>query len=283
MRADRRAGNPSGEALFRDLLWTRLDARAGAASVLRLELHRHLPETARLGRHAHEHWQALVYLSGHGTQEIGRDAHPVSSGSMVILPPGCRHAFRRGAGQPPLCLMLDFAAPWAERSAVRVLAAFEIARVRAVLADMARLSDEDGVPDQIGRAALTLRLLALVGECSGWFPRPARSSARTVLHRVQTMLEAGADAPAIAKALHYHPDHLSRLVRAETGLGVRALAAQFRLRRVQKLLREHTLVRDAAAEAGFFDQNYFSRWFKKQTGKSPGEWVRAGAAVARRE
>lgn len=275
-------GRAGGEALFRDLLWTRLDARAGGVSVLRLELHRHLPETVRLGSHAHSHWQALVYLSGHGTQEIGRDLHPVSSGSLVILPAACRHAFRRGAGQPPLCVMLDFTAPWAKRAAVRVLAAFDIARVRSLLADMARLSDEGGVPDQIGRAALTLRLLALVAECSGWYPRPARSSAKTVLHRVQTMLEGGADAPAISKALNYHPDHLSRLVRAETGLGLRALAAQFRLRRVQKLLREHPLVRDAAAEAGFFDQNYFSRWFKKQTGKSPREWVRAGETVAPR-
>ena len=63
-----------------------------------------------------------------------------------------------------------------------------------------------------------------------------------------------------------------RLVRAETGLGLGGLAAQVRLQRAQKLLREHALVRDAAAEAGFFDQNYFARWFKKQTGQTPVEW-----------
>jgi AraC-like DNA-binding protein len=265
--------------LFRDLLWTHLNARAGSAAVLRLELHRHLPETARLGQHTHTHWQALVYLSGHGTQQIGRAEHPVTSGSMVILPPGCRHAFRRESGQPPLCLMLDFQAPWPKRTAVRALAAFEIARVRSLLADMARLNDDDRIPDQIGRAALTLRLLALITECSGWHPRPVRHSALTVLHQVQKMLEKDADPKAIAEALDYHPDHLSRLVRAETGLGLRALASQVRLQRVQKLLRERTLVRDAAAEAGFFDQNYFSRWFKKQTGKSPQEWRRTNAAA----
>jgi AraC family L-rhamnose operon transcriptional activator RhaR len=76
----------------------------------------------------------------------------------------------------------------------------------------------------------------------------------------------------VAEALGYHPDYLSRLVRAETGLGLGRLAAQVRLQRAQKFLLKHALVRDAAAEAGFFDQNYFARWFRKQTGRTPLEW-----------
>ena len=160
--------------LFRDLLWTRLNARAGSAVVLRLELHRHLPETAKLGQHSHPHWQALLYLSGHGVQQIGRNLHPISTGSLVILPPGAKHAFRREALQPPLCLMLDFRAPWPKRNAVRSLAAVEIARVRSLLADMARLTDDERMPDQIARAALTLRLLAQISEASGWYPKPVR-------------------------------------------------------------------------------------------------------------
>ncbi|MBE2205017.1 MAG: AraC family transcriptional regulator [Chthoniobacterales bacterium] len=256
--------------LFKDLLWTRLNARAGSVAILRLELHRHLPETARLGSHVHAHWQALLYLSGHGVQQIGRGLHPISAGSLVILPPGSRHAFRREASQPPLCLMLDFRAPWKKRVAVRSLAAFELARVRSVLADMARLDER--TPDQIGRAALSLRLLAQISESSGWYPRSVHPTALTVLHQVQKLLEKDTKPRAVAAALGYHPDYLSRLVRSETGLGLGGLAAQVRLQRVQRLLRERKLIRDAAAEAGFFDQNYFSRWFKKQTGRTPLEW-----------
>ena len=258
--------------LFRDILWTRLNARAGSAVVLRLELHRHLPETAKLGHHSHPHWQALLYLSGHGVQQIGRTLHPISTGSLVILPPGAKHAFRREALQPPLCLMLDFRAPWPKRTAVRSLAAVEMARVRSVLADMARLTDDERMPDQIARAALALRLLAQISEASGWYPKPVRASAMTVLHQVQKLLEKEAKPKSVAAELGYHPDYLSRLVRAETGLSLSALAAQVRLQRVQKLLRGHELIRDAAAEAGFFDQNYFARWFKKQTGRTPMEW-----------
>lgn len=265
--------------LFRDLLWTRLDARAGSTVVLRLELHRHLPETAKLGAHSHPHWQALLYLSGHGVQQIGRNIHPISAGSLVILPPGSKHSFRREASQPPLCLMLDFRAPWQKRLAVRSLAAFEMARARSVLADMARLNDDKRMPDQIGRAALALRLLAQIAEASGWYPRSVRHSAMTVLHQVQKLLEKDAKPKTVASALGYHPDYLGRLVRAETGLGLGALAAQVRLQRAQKFLRERALVRDAAAEAGFPDQNYFARWFKKQTGRTPLEWRDARRGV----
>lgn len=259
---------------FRAILWSRLDARCGNISVLRLELHRHLHETTSLGRHTHPHWQALVYLSGHGIQEVGNTIHHIVSGSLVLLPPKIRHAFRREARQAPLCLILDFQAPWERRSAVRALATFEIARIRSTLAEMARMNDENRVPDQIGRAALALRLMALIAEASGWYPKPLRKSALTVLYQVQRLLEKNplASPKSIAGALDYHPDHLSRLVRAETGLNLRALAAQTRLRHVRRLLREYRLVRDVAEAAGFADQNYFARWFKKQTGKSPAVW-----------
>ncbi len=257
---------------FRDLLWTRLDARSGTTVVMRLELHRHLPETAKLGGHSHGHWQALLYLSGHGVQQIGNELYTISTGSLVLLPPRARHAFRREASQPPLCLMLDFRAPWPKRSAVRSLAAYEMARVRSVLADMARLNDDQRTLDQIERAALALRLLATVSEASGWFPKPVRHSALTVLHRVQKELETNAKPSSVARTLGYHPDYLSRLVREETGLGLAALAAQVRLQKVQKCLREHKLIRDGAAAAGFMDQNYFARWFRKQTGQTPLEW-----------
>ncbi len=262
------------DRLFRSVLWTRLDARAGGVAVLRLELHRHRPETAALGRHAHRHWQGLVYLSGRGLEEVNGTEHPVRTGTMLLLPPGTRHAFRRSASQPPLCLMLDFRAPWPRRPAVRNLSAVEMARIRSLLANLARVADDKRVPDEIGRASAALALLAALAEFSGWHPRAPRNSALTVLHQVQRHFEREPNAgpKSAAAALGYHPDHLSRLVKSETGLSLRGLAEKVRLQRVRRLLRENKLIRDAADAAGFSDQNYFSRWFRKQTGQTPAEW-----------
>ncbi|MDX2079478.1 MAG: AraC family transcriptional regulator [Terrimicrobiaceae bacterium] len=259
---------------FRSVLWSRLDARSGDVEVLRLELHRHRPETSELGTHAHRHWQALVYLSGRGREEIGGELHPVSAGTMILLPPGARHAFVRESAQPPLCLMIDFRARWPVRTAVRTLSAVEMARIRSLLANLARVNDDERVPDMLGRASAALALLAATAEFSGWHPRPVRHSALTVLHRVQRLFESdpAASPKSVAAEMGYHPDHLSRLVREETGLGLRALGERVRLQRAQRLLREKRLIRDAADAAGFPDQNYFARWFKRQTGSTPAEW-----------
>lgn len=261
---------------FRSVLWTQLNATAGDVAVLRLELHRHLPETSRLGDHSHRHWQALVYLSGRGTQMIGRTGHEIGPGTLLIIPPERHHSFRRAPGQAPLCLMLDFRAGWPKRTTVRSLSAVEIARIRSLLANIARTGGGGSVPDKIARAAAALDLLAAVAEFSGWHERTARRSTLTVLHQVQRALEVSPTATprSIAASLDYHPDHLSRLVRQETGLGLRALTTRIRLQRTQRLLRLHRLVRDAAAAAGFDDQNYFARWFRKQTGLSPTAWLK---------
>lgn len=259
---------------FRSVLWSRLDARSGDVEVLRLELHRHRPETAALGVHAHRHWQALVYLSGRGQEEVAGELHGVTAGTMILLPPGTRHAFVRESAQQPLCLMIDFRAKWPARRAVRTLSAVEMARIRSLLANLARVNDDERVPDTLARASAALALLAAAAEFSGWHPRPLRHSAATVLHRVQRHFEGdpAASPKSVAAAMGYHPDHLSRLVREETGLGLRALGASIRLQRAQRLLRERPRIRDAADAAGFSDQNYFSRWFKKQTGRTPAEW-----------
>jgi AraC family transcriptional regulator, transcriptional activator of pobA len=37
----------------------------------------------------------------------------------------------------------------------------------------------------------------------------------------------------------------------------------------QKALREKPTIAEAAALAGFDDPNYFSRWFRRQSGRSP--------------
>ncbi len=90
--------------------------------------------------------------------------------------------------------------------------------------------------------------------------------------KIRVMAEEWITSKEAVELSGYHPDHLSRLVRSETGLNLRALAAQTRLHLAQRLLREHALVRVVAEAAGFPDQNYFARWFKKQTGQSPMAW-----------
>lgn len=72
------------------------------------------------------------------------------------------------------------------------------------------------------------------------------------------------------------PNHLNRVVKAGTGRSAGDWIDISRLTLSKLLLRQSDMpVIDIAARAGFDDQSYFSRFFKKQTGMTPSEF-RAG-------
>jgi two-component system response regulator YesN len=70
--------------------------------------------------------------------------------------------------------------------------------------------------------------------------------------------------------------YMSRLFRKYTGLSFSNYLASLRIEKAKGyLLSKDTLVKDAAAMAGFTDQFYFSRVFRSMTGQSPSEYVKA--------
>jgi AraC family L-rhamnose operon transcriptional activator RhaR len=79
----------------------------------------------------------------------------------------------------------------------------------------------------------------------------------------------------LAERVGYHPDHLTRLLKKETGMTAGQLRAALRLKRAQAELEAGATVAEAAERSGFADANYFTRWFKRQTAKTPRAW-RAG-------
>ena len=79
----------------------------------------------------------------------------------------------------------------------------------------------------------------------------------------------------LAKEAGYVRDALSRKLKREHGLGLRALRDQERLQAAQAALLTAGSIAEAATRAGFEDPNYFTRWFRKQTGRTPGDWRRS--------
>ncbi len=100
----------------------------------------------------------------------------------------------------------------------------------------------------------------------------------TVVRRARAVfsgVEGGGEGLPVAKLAErvgYHPDHLTRLLKKETGMTSGQLRAALRLKRAQAELEAGATV---AERSGFADANYFTRWFKRQTAKTPREW-RAG-------
>ncbi|MFF5281918.1 MULTISPECIES: helix-turn-helix transcriptional regulator [Streptomyces] len=76
-----------------------------------------------------------------------------------------------------------------------------------------------------------------------------------------------------AVRLGVSPGHLAEAVRAATGRTPAALLREARTREAQRLLFSTELsVRQVAARVGFADPAYFCRFFRRETGRSPGDF-----------
>ncbi len=75
----------------------------------------------------------------------------------------------------------------------------------------------------------------------------------------------------VAERFFISPEHLSRLLKKETGFGFSEYLNLLRLQQAEALLQQSgkLSISEIAAQCGFNDSNYFSVKFKKQYGVSP--------------
>ena len=84
----------------------------------------------------------------------------------------------------------------------------------------------------------------------------------------------------LAERFHIHPNHLSRIFRAEFGVAPKQYLTERKLEKSAQMLREtDASVSLIAASLGFEDQHAFSKIFKKSLGLSPMEYRKAQSAA----
>ena len=79
-----------------------------------------------------------------------------------------------------------------------------------------------------------------------------------------------------ADALGITPTHLNRVLKAKAGLGTQELVARRLVEEAQReLLFTPGSIKEVSFRLGFTDPAYFSRFFSRQTGMTPGNWREA--------
>lgn len=79
----------------------------------------------------------------------------------------------------------------------------------------------------------------------------------------------------IAERFNYHPDHLSSIVRAETGKSLHQYLIYYRLRVAKNyLITTRYDIADIAWRCGFCSSAYFIKTFRENTGMTPGTYRR---------
>jgi AraC-like DNA-binding protein len=231
----------------------------------KLQLNRH--RETEVSSHTHRYAQLILYLSGEGVQTIKGRRRLARAGDLFVIPPDVPHGFALQGRSRPLCLVLDYELEGAARvrASHRRLAPNTLNDLHAMLA---RVPTKGRLT--LGDYPAILAVVAQLLESSPHVPPAAREL--TTFDRVRELLRAPTPLAKVARAAGYHPDHLTRKLKRESGLGLRALRHRLRLESAQTALRTAATVADAATECGFDDPNYFARWFRQQTGFAPTSW-----------
>lgn len=256
------------------ILIQKIEIQALGFVLRKLQLNRH--RETEVSAHAHAYAQLILYLSGEGWQTIAGRRSRAKPGDLFQIPAGVPHGFGRQRGSLPLCLVLDYELDSPRRIAIRHrrLPTATLNELHALLARVPRkgklrLSDYPAI----------LAVVAKLIEPST-HPRRENGPEPALLDQVTDQMRTMPSAPPaiLARKAGYHRDHLSRRLKRDTGLGLRALRDRVRLEHAQTALRSHVSIAEAAALAGFDDPNYFTRWFRQQTGSTPSRWRTVNSA-----
>lgn len=247
--------------------------------------------------HRHEGLHQFQWLR-RGSARLVLDSvpHSVQAPAALMVAPGCVHAFQYSPGSDGLQVTVPSArlvqalagapALAAQLAPSRLLhgepMARQAGRAEALFAGLAE--EFDGA--EPGRTeALQAHLVLL----AGWFlrqaadvpPDAARRALRdTLVQRYRALVELHLrrhqPLAFYAGALGVTPDHLSRSCRAALGLSALDLLQDRLLLEARRLLAyTRAPVGEVAAELGFADPAYFSRFFARRAGVAPQAYRRA--------
>ncbi len=246
--------------------------------LLRLALHRHSEVLRSTGLHRHPHHQVLVYLRGGGGVRINQVTYEISAGTILLLPAKCEHQFMRYSRRNPLCLVIDFLHN--EKLPLRIehQGNARTSLLRKLINDVSYLKRAINLPEKMQRDGLALQLL---GTCLDGLLQQGESPAKhpvSLLYRMKMLLQNSKNAhltlDEAAAASGYQKDYLNRILKQQSGMSFGQLRAGVRLQHVENVMSRSASVAEAASLSGFDDVNYFVRWFRKQTGQTPGKVLR---------
>lgn len=123
---------------------------------------------------------------------------------------------------------------------------------------------------QFGKEAATARLSSLLWLIPDQIyarPNAVFSKASAYISENYATIRSNSD---LGNAIHYHPYHLNRLFRQQTGKTLHRYLLEFRLEKAASLLLETTYsVAEIAEQVGFENADHFSHCFSKLRGITP--------------
>ncbi|WP_395362450.1 AraC family transcriptional regulator [Streptomyces sp. YH02] len=236
--------------------------------------------------HRHTFYEIVHVVEGSGTHVLDLERYEVRPPQWGVVLPGQVHHWEgvRGLEGSLVLFTPEFLAggsrdeellrrlgerPWVDLDA----ATHErTGRLMAELAEEYRYG-ADGFAGVLRSLLHVLLVRAARLPGGGALPTPARGVAGEFVRLAGRSAADGLSVRRCAGLLGVTPGHLAEAVRAATGRTPAALLREARTRESQRLLVGTDLtVRQVAARVGFDDPAYFCRFFRRETGLSPGDF-----------
>lgn len=264
---------------FNPVVPRRISARKSLGKVLAdysssglLVSYREHGPTGVLPPHEHTDPYICVVLDGGYTESAAATIECVR-GSLVAHPAGHAHENRFGAADTR-CVNLYADPAWMDsRSFRRLLDDYRHIRLDSRNAAMCRLEQELVCGDDaatVGVASAVLELITLAireesrRDSPGWIGR--------VIESIEANLSVTPTLGSLGLIAGVHPSHLARAFRRTTGETVGAYVRRRRLEQAdQALAAAGASIAQVALKAGFCDQAHFTRAYRRQFGRTPGQ------------
>lgn len=259
---------PGDTAFWRDPLLPHVESRRACRSRACYKPHSH--PTYSIGA---VDAGGSVFTGSHGRQ------HPLSPGSLVLVPAGCVHACNPLSGAHWSYQMLHLDARWVQGHVPRLRTdSATVLHAPALYAQFCSMNALlfSGAPAADKQAAL-LAFLHACASAGGAGALP--SAAARIPAQLQPVLQALQAQPLASLE---HLSHLAgmsrfqliRTFRAATGMTPHAYQLNLGVNRARDGLQAGSALADIACELGFADQSHLQRVFKAHAGITPGRYRR---------
>jgi AraC-like DNA-binding protein len=207
----------------------------------------------------------------------------VSPGTVFILFPGVKHAYRPNPDTGWTEEWIGFGGPHAHRlwnngilQAEQPIFNIGVHQDEVAIFDSAIALCREQTPGfQIRLGALVLQIVASVQAFHKYEQQhhTAGEIIRRARYLMQQQLESGISVEEIASRCSLSYGQLLRAFRQYTGLTPYQYFLQLRIHRAKELLENPNVqIKEVAARLQFENQYYFARLFKKKVGVSPSQW-----------
>jgi AraC family transcriptional activator of pobA len=244
--------------------------------------------------HRHTFYEIVLVTGGSGHHVVDLHPWPVTPPQLGVIVPGQIHHWQdaRGIQGSVLLFNEDFLRRHPDDAAVlHVLGALawlrlepsQMAGLTALAAEMQReLAAAEPGYESVLRAHLRILIVRAARIAGALGSAPAADGATKVSGMVERYLrliaaprQASRTLTSYAREIGVSPGHLHELVREQTGLTPGRLTRGHRILEAKRLLAGTDLsVRQVSEQTGFHDPSYFCRFFRRETGLTPGEFRR---------